>query len=280
MNKNTLKNILLTAGLVALLGSEVTFGNSDPNTNDFSFGFPGVDLNSLSGAKSGVGLDGKIRILWDIYSGVPVLNQSQLWLLNANGSIASQFILPVGSGPVQANGVKSNILFQGQADGNTTLLFLFSVGNGIPVNSGSNPVNAFSVVTINASGQAIAGATFGPYAGTVVASIHFVGPDIAVLWASRNTTTASSTYTGWGLNEFGSLIASAGPFAYANTFAKVDVLPTSNQEVWLWDSQIGNTQITGGRFPSNIPADGQNVLGVWIINSNGSFVVAQSYGPF
>src|SRR5271166_4021021 len=197
MKKNMLKKILLTAGLVALLGSEVTFGNSDPNINDASVGFPGVDLNSLLGAKSGVGLDGKIRILMDVYSGTAFLNQSQLWILNANGGISSQFILPVGSGPVEAGSntglIKSNILFQGQADGNTTLLFLFSVGNGVPVNAvitpppnpTGNPVNAFSVVTINAKGQAISGATFGPFAGTELVNIRFVGPNIVALWASR-----------------------------------------------------------------------------------------------
>ena len=297
--------MLLTAGLVALLGSEVTFGNSDPNINDASFGFPGVDLNSLGGAKSGVGLDGKIRILWDVYAGLPAstvgfpdigtpaLNQSQLWILNADGTIGGQFILPQGSGPNQSfnpidSTSKSNILFQGQADGNTTILFLFSSGFSVPVNeltafpvtsTTGNPVNGFSVITVNASGQAVSAATYGPFAGTVLVNIHFVGPDIVALWASRTNDT-SSTYTGWGLNEFGSVIGANGPFAFENTFAKVDVLTSTNQQVWYWDSQIGNTVLTGGDFPFNVPAAGQNVLGLWIINNDGSFAVAQSYGPY
>ena len=281
MKKNMLKKILLTAGLVALLGSEVTFGNSDPNINDGSVGFPGVDLNSLLGAKSGVGLDGKIRILMDVYSGTAFLNQSQLWILNANGGISSQFILPVGSGPVEAGSntglIKSNILFQGQTDGNTTLLFLFSVGNGVPVNTGAppagNPVNAFSVVTINAKGQAVSGATYGPFAGTELVNVRFVGPNIVALWASR-TNDNSSTYTGWALNEFGSLLGANGPFGFTNTFARVDLLPTG-QQVWLWDSQSGNPN-----FPDNFPAVGTNTLGIWIINNNGTFAAAQSFGPF
>jgi hypothetical protein len=105
-------------------------------------------------------------------------------------------------------------------------------------------------------------------------NIRFVGANIVALWASR-TNDNSSTYTAWALNEFGGVIGANGPFAFLNTFARVDLLQDGRQ-VWLWDSQFNNPNA----FPANFPQFGSNTLGIWVINNNGSFASAQSFGPF
>jgi|SRR5271166_6008196 len=289
MKTSVIKKLLLTAGVVALLGSEASFANSDPNTNAATdvpvvVNPPGFDLYDFSAAKSAIGLDGKIRILWDVYTGTPTLDHSLVWILDGTGSfLASSPNIPFNSTlPWLTPVFKTNTLIQGQADGNTTLVFVFS-SNKTADGVVPAPPDSFSVININSSGGIVTGVgPIGPFAGTWIENIRFVGKSIVVHWISRNGATgattgqtgAASTHTAWTLNEFGGLTGAAGPFAFLNTNARVD-LNSNNQQVWLWDSGVDTS--TGLE-----PSSNTNTLAVWVINPNGALVpgAAHGYGPF
>jgi len=288
MKTSVFKKLLLSAGVVALLGSEASFANSDPNTNAGEdanvvvnpFGF---DLYNFSDAKSQIGLDGNIRILWDIYSGVPLLQSSIVWILDGSGNFItnSSSILVNSALPWVASNYKTNILMQGQADGNTTLVLAFSSNKNNAPLFVPPPPDSFSVITINSAGGVVAGVgPIGPFTNTWIENIHFVGNNIVVHWVSRNAgvapfvgqTGASSTHSAWTLNEFGGTIGASGPFAFLNTNARVEV-NSNNQQVWLWDSGVDTSS---GAFPSAAA----NTLAVWVVNPNGAAVAAKAYGPF
>jgi len=292
MKTSVIKKLLLTAGVVALLGSEASFANSDPNTNAGTDEFgaitnpAGFDLFDFSAAKSAIGLDGKIRILWDVYTGTPTLDHSLVWILDGTGNfLAASPNIPFNSTlPWVSPIFKTNTLMQGQKDGNTTLVFAFSSNKvNVPLPFIPAPPDSFSVVTINSSGGIVSGVgPIGPFAGTWIENIRFVGNSIVVHWISRSAGVApfvgqfggGSTHTAWTLNEFGGLTGAAGPFAFLNTNARVD-LNSNNQQVWLWDSGVDTS--TGLE-----PSSNTNTLAVWVINPNGSLVpgAAHGYGPF
>lgn len=287
MKRNIFKSILLTAGAVALLGSGAAFANSDPNTNEIPFFGPFDPLNFLQ-AKSHVGLDGNIRILWDNYGTTSNLVSSNVWVLNGSGSfLATSPIFTFGSSlPLDFAGAKTNILVQGQKDGNTTIVFLFGTNPGFGAGAVFPPGNSYSVITINSSGSVVSGVgPVGPFAGTWIENIHFDnGGNIVVHWVARGGTGASTgtiagqvgqsnTHTAWTLNEFGGVIGAAGPFGFLNTNARV-VLNSSNQQVWLWDGGPNSASF------SALPSGFANTLSVWVVNPNGSLVSATQYGPF
>lgn len=289
MKRNIFKKILLTAGAVALLGSEAAFANSDPNTNEIPF-FGPFDVLNLFQAKSHVGLDGNIRILWDNYgtSTPPNLLSSSVWITDGNGKfLAASPTFAFGSSlPVEESGFKTNIIVQGQKDGNTTIVFVFGTNPGGGPGAIFPPGNSYSVITVNSAGKVVSGVgPVGPFAGTWIENIHFdLSGNIVVHWVARGGTGASTgttagqlgqsnTHSAWTLNEFGGVIGAAGPFGFVNSNARV-VLNSSNQQIWLWD---GGPDSSSGFSPSSNTA---NVLSIWVVNPDGSLVSANQYGPF
>jgi hypothetical protein len=296
MKKHLFKKICMAIGAVALLNAEATFGNSDPNTN-LSFGAPQT-LSTFGGPKSHLGLDGKIRILWDTYNNTvvpqaPVLNGSVIWILDSAGKfLASSPPIPLLiTLPVFSFG-KSNLIIQGQADGNTTIVFIFSANNSptVPIGIdnialgrggvGTVQADRFAVWTLDPTGKVIsASPQIGPFAGTVIEDIKFVNGKIVVHWLVSDHLTGghSSTHAAWTLNEFGAAIGASGTYGpFLDTDALVTLAANGIDQLWQWDGGIATTSA----FPAGAPGAQPNTLGIWNVNAAGTITASAQYGPF
>lgn len=256
MNRSVIK-ILISA--VAIASFSTQFARAANPVIDQYF-YP-----ALLDAKMKVGTDGNIRLIWDYVAG-GVYSGSALWILSPSGSLlaAGNAIVPasVGFGKQNESGVKigpaSNIMLYAQPSGNTTLAFAYGQSNDSAI---------FGVWTYNSAGTLIAAATYGPFGGTVVHQMYFddLTGKLVVKWRQQ-VGTNNYTHTVWSLNEFGSIETAAGPFGpYTNSLLGKVVLSGSNQ-IWYW----------------NIPKIGSSThtLNVWEINSGGSVISSNSFGPF
>jgi hypothetical protein len=254
-----LKKSFVAIGAVACLGGQIAYSDTDPNV------VPLVGGISILDAKSQTGPDGKIRVLFDLnpsttYSG------STLWILDNLGNFlaAGTPNIPASVGFDSTD--KSHILVQGQKDGNTTLVFLFTPF----ILTAPSQITAFGVWTYNSAGQLIAAASYGPFTGTVIQDVRFSPTgDFTVVWTNQSSSIgyggAIGTVIAWTLNEFGSVVSTAGPFGpFGNTFlGKVD-LDQNNLQHWFWKST----------------SSGQSTVAIWSLNASGNIVNASSFGPF
>jgi hypothetical protein len=165
---------------------------------------------------------------------------------------------------------------------------LFVFGTNSPLGAGiiATPGNSYSVITVNSSGSVVSGVgPVGPFAGTWIENIRFdpINGHIVVHWVARGGTGASTapiagqlgqsnTHSAWTLNEFGGVIAAAGPFGFVNSNARVE-LNSSNQQIWLWDGGPDSSS-------THLSSTTTNVLSIWVVNPNGSLVTATQFGPF
>ena len=257
MNRSVIK-ILLSA--VAMASFSTQFASAGANPVIDQFFYPG-----LLDAKMKVGKDGNIRLIWDYVAGGGNYSGSALWILSPSGSLlaAGNAIVPANIGFAKKNdsgltlGLGSNIILYAQPSGNTTLAFAYGESNDSPT---------FGVWTYNSAGTLIAAAAYGPFGATVVHQMYFddLTGKLVVKWRQQ-VGTNNYSHTVWTLNEFGSVETAAGPFGpYANSLLGKVVLSGSNQ-IWYWSvPKLGST----------------HSLNVWEINSGGSVISSNSFGPF
>jgi len=241
--KNLFKKTLLAACALVGLGGQLGIAATFPD----AFLFPN---NIFFDGQSRVGLDGKERLVWNIAPGATTYGGSIIWILDGQGNFLAsgqpQIPATVGwPGP----GGNERFIVQGQADGNTTVAFIF-------------PNNAIGVWTYNSAGALISSATYGPFVGTTVQDMRFAANGkIVVQWA-----TTSGASLAWSLNEFGSVETTAGPFGpFAGTTLGTVDLASDNTQRWSWSTATGGTQ---GNFA------------LWSFNSAGQVVHTVQFGPF
>jgi hypothetical protein len=260
---NTMKSLIRNAWLLVSLAAALNVlspsarGNAVPAPTIFGLGL-------LLEGPTGPGLDGNSRLVFDILdsTGTTLLG-SNLWILDPNGNFlaaASPSIPSTGS-----NDLLGNLLVQGQADGNTTVVFLFGGTLGV----GTGPT-ALGVWTYNPSGQLIASATYGPYTNTFISDATWSQSTgkLLVNWTSNGdvvglgTTSASA----WTVNEFGGIDTAAGPFGpFANTLLSKIMLLKDGTQQWVWDTDNGN---------------GTSTTAVWAVSPAGQVRAVQQFGPF
>jgi hypothetical protein len=271
---------LLAAAAVAYLVGQAAFGNTDPGVE------PRILGSQFFDAPTSVGLDGKIRVLWDMFNppgGAAGYFGSILWICDSKGNIqvAGNPTIPVWAGyslpysSTNTNTVwgqsRSNIILKGQKDGNTTVMIL-------PYNYNSTTGAAFVVWTYNSAGALIAAVKYGPYNGFFIKDIRFAdNGKLIVQWISY-VGYNQTTNIGWTLNEFGSIEALAGPYGPYGTWllGKIDIGPDNGQR-WYW---VNPPPVDPFSFTFQAGAN-PTTLAVWGFNPASSSVAsAVYYGPY
>ena len=251
----------------------LAFGAAKPVVGSFF----GLDLMD---AKTAVGQDGNLRLIWDYnvskFAAPSTYGSglgSALWILDPNGGLVAtgSSLIPPSIGSVRAfeyvfvSGAttptflaryeRSNTLLFAQPSGNTTVAFLYGLGNSFPTNS-------FGVWTFNSSGVLISAASYGPFTGVSISQLVFdPSGKIVVKWQTGTSGTGASA--GWVLNEFGSIENSTAFFGPFGPLGKIR-LNSSGQQIWPW------SHLTSSGF----------VLSLWTFDTSGSLTNAQTYGPF
>lgn len=283
--KRSLPGTLLVLGIVIGGGAESAYANADPDVTQAVANIAYFD------SKTHVGLDGNIRMLWDLNPNSPdpsssaTYSGSILWILDSQGRFlaAGTPTIPASVGyGLQPGGqaeTKSNIILQGQKSGNTTLVFLF----GPPTqNTPTSTSTSFGVWTYNAVGTLISAAVYGPFVDTVIQDIRF-GPtgQFTVVWANQSGGFyggATGSVSAWTLNEFGGIVTAAGPFGpYANTsLGRVDLGP-DNLQRWYWVSPINQIESSPD---VNLLGTSPATAAIWTFNAAGQVTNSVQYGPF
>jgi hypothetical protein len=228
---------------------------------------------SLFDAKTSVGSDGLLRVLFDynpaLAGSKSTYSGSVLWIIDPNGGLvaAGNATIPPSVGSSFLNSTilgksvfpyeRSNTGLFAQADGNTTVLFYYalSAGTGTQI----------ATWTYNSAGALIAAAVYGPFSNVVIPGAYFEPTGkIIVKW--RVGKNPSAIYAAWVLDEFGTIVSATnyqGPFGPALGKIKLN---SKGQQIWPYTFPQSN-----GTFLTNILT----------FNASGSAVVnAQSFGPF
>jgi hypothetical protein len=210
-------------------------------------------------AQSRIGLDGNLRVLYNIFNapGATGYSGSTLWILDGNGRFRASGTpqIPASIGFGSALSGKPDSLVAGQASGNTTVAFLFPGRT------------SFGIWTYNLAGALISAAVYGPYANTLIQDIRFSpAGKMIVVWSSA--AFGGTANAAWTLNEFGGIETIAGPFGpYAGTvLGKVNLGP-DNLQRWYWNSP----PIDGA--PGPVPS----TLAIWSLNVSGQVTSAVQY---
>jgi len=207
------------------------------------------------GNTSTVGLDGNVRLLFDIISPVTFTATGvNLWVVSPTGSVLAATSLPFPTGDVIL-GDGTYYYAQGQADGNTTVLGIFQDGS-------------VNVSTYNSSGTMVANAVYGPFTNTTVASVkrqESTGKFL-VTWAVD--LPEGIAYAAWTVNEYGGVDTATGPYGpFANTtFEGINLLNDGSQQ-WIWASR-------------DVNSTGTTTTGLWSITASGQVQSAEQFGPF
>ncbi|MBV9999118.1 MAG: hypothetical protein JO015_08390 [Verrucomicrobia bacterium] len=259
--KSLLRNAWLLVSLAAAINalSPVARGGALPAPSV-------IGLSLLFEGPTTPGLDGNSRLVFDIVDSTETqILGSNLWILDPNGNFlaAASPSLPSTGTNV---GLNSTLLVQGQADGNTTVVFLFGNVSGLEAG-----VTSFGVWTYNPSGRLIASASYGPYANTVVSDLTWSQSTgkLLVKWTSGGSgvlVPGTGTVSAWTVNEFGGIDTAAGPFGpFAGTLLSKIILLKDGTQQWIWASQNSNATIT---------------TAVWSISSSGQVRAVRQFGPF
>lgn len=239
----------------------------------------GIPYSSLFEAKTAVGSDGLLRLLFDYNPSLfptDTYSGSALWIIDPNGSVVAAgsptipasigseaFALEVIDHTFFALTQRSNTAIFAQADGNTTVLFYY--GAGLPSGAALGSTNSFGVWTYNSGGALISAAAYGPFSGLTLAGLYF-DPSGKAIARWRAGTSASSPVAGWVLDEFGTIANSTVFYGgFGSTFLGKIRVNSSNQQIWPFALRNSN-----GTYTTTI----------WTFNSSGSLVNAQVYGPF
>jgi hypothetical protein len=232
----------------------------------------GAFANQLLDAKTAVGKDGLLRLLFDYNPSVggTTYAGSALWIIDPNGglvaagnptipaSVGSFYFSTPGGKPIFPSERSRTVLFP-QADGNTTVIFFYS----LTLDGTKN----FATWTYNSGGALIAAATYGPFPNILIENLYFdTSGKIVVKFATTPNPSLSGSFAGWVLDEFGTIVSATsfyGPFA---PFVGKFRLTSQGQLIWPFS------------FQQN---DGTTITSLWTFNSSGSAIAhAQSYGPF
>jgi hypothetical protein len=228
---------------------------------------------SLFDAKTSVGSDGLLRVLFDynpaLVGSSSTYSGSALWIIDPNGGLvaAGNTIIPASVGASFMNTTlldksvfpyeRSNTALFAQPDGNTTVLFYYAIASGTET--------SFATWTYNSSGALIAAASYPGFSGTVISGLYF-DPSGKIIVRWRVGKNPSATYAAWVLDEFGTIVSATnyqGP--YGPSLGKIK-LNSKGQQIWPYTFPG-----SGGTFTTNILT----------FNASGSAVVnAQSFGPF
>jgi hypothetical protein len=272
---------LLAAAAVAYMVGQTAFANTDPGVQ------PRITGSQFFDAPTSVGLDGNIRVLWDLFNtsgGAAGYTGSTLWICDSKGNILAfgKPTVPAWAGySLPYNGTtvtstvfgqsRSNIILKGQKDGNTTLVI-------VPYNFNSTAGGAFVVWTYNSAGALISSAIYGPYQNEFIQDIRFAeNGKIIVQWISYVGMNQTSNL-GWTLNEFGSIETFAGPYGPYGTYllGKIDIGPDNGQR-WYWVNpppvNTFNQTFQAGANPTT--------LAMWTFAPGSSNVASTVYyGPY
>ena len=230
----------------------------------------GAFASQLLDAKTAVGQDGILRLLFDINpsKGGFTYAGSTLWLIDPNGgvvaagnptipaSVGSFYFATKGGDPIFGVERSRTVLFA-QADGNTTVLFFY----GLDLHG----VTAFGTWTYNSGGSLIASAAYGPFGGVKAQNLYFDNTGKIVVKYATNLIPPAS-YSAWVLDEFGTIISGTnyyGPFGPLVGKIRINA---QGQQIWPFSFQN---------------PDGTYNTTIWTFNTTGSQLVnAQNYGPF
>jgi hypothetical protein len=217
----------------------------------------------VTDAKTKLGQDGNLRLIWDFTPGPTTYSGSALWLFDGLGnfiSVGSPFI-PANIGYDIVPSAHSNVIVYGQADGNTTLAFLY------PSTPGANPLQ-IGTWTYNSAGALIASTMNGPFTGTTAHQVFFdeLSGQLVIQWRTLLGKDQSVTSV-WTLNEFGAVVTDVGPFGpYGVDYTRGKTqLVDGIDQVWFWDVNIGG---------------GHHELTIWRFNPAGFIINAQTYNPY
>jgi hypothetical protein len=242
--KSLIKSAWLIMGLAATFSTAIpqVRGGTVPAFSDLSFG--GVTT---------AGLDGNLRLLFNSFTGVDGTGTylaSDIWTVSPFGRVVSATVTAIPS----SVGSPFNIFVQGQADGNTTALFVF-------------PNDSIGVWTYNTGGSIIASAVYGPFTNTFVNTVKRQDTTGKFLVVWNSSTSSGPIVSAWTINEFGGIETAAGPFGPfgSGTVSEgVNLLKDGTQE-WVWES----------------PVSGGVITALWTVNpTTGKIVTAQQFGPF
>ena len=238
-------------------------------------GSDGLFSISVFDAKTSVGKDGLLRVLFD-YNPAPspgpsTYAGSALWILDPNGglvasgnvnipaSVGATFLTADILDRTVLNYERSNTAIFAQADGNTTVLFYYGLTSG-------KAADSFGVWTYNSSGILIAAATYGPFGSSTLPGLYFDPSGKIIARWQTGTPLAASKTAGWVLDEFGTAQSATdyiGPFG--PNLGKIR-LSSSGQQIWPY------------KF---LQPDGDYTTVIWTFNAGGTALSnVQSYGPF
>jgi len=239
----------------------------------------GIPSSSFFDAKTAVGGDGMLRLIFDynpanLTTSLSTYGGSALWIIDPNGSVVAAgsptipasigtdiFELLVLGNTFTAFTERSNLAIFAQADGNTTVLFYYAAGQ----DGGLTNTNSFGVWTYNSGGSLISAAAYGPFGTVSLGALYFDTNGKAIArW--RAGAPANSPVAAWVLDEFGTVL-NATPFegSFGGTFIGKIRVNSSNQQIWPF-----STKNPTGTYTTTI----------WTFNSSGTLVNAQVYGPF
>jgi hypothetical protein len=228
---------------------------------------------SLFDAKTSVGADGLYRMLFDYNPAMAGSKStyagSALFIFNPNGGLvaAGSPTIPASAGASFMNSTilgksvfpyeRSNTALFAQADGNTTVLFYYTLSDGVGSQVGT--------WTYNSAGALIAAATYPSFSGVVIPGAYF-DPSGKIIVKFRQSKNPTAVYAAWVLDEFGTIVSATNWYGpYGPSSGKIR-LNSSGQQIWTYTFPS-----SGGTFLTN----------VWTFNASGSAIVnALSFGPF
>jgi hypothetical protein len=244
------KNAWLIMGLAAAFTvvTPQSRGATIPEFSDLSLG----NVNTA-------GLDGNLRLVFDLNAPAtfpPALTAfvfpffpgplgQTVWVVNPTGTVVA-----VGTPSIPSTG--GDTWVQGQADGNTSVLFAF-------------PNGSIGLWTYSPSGAVIASVVYGPFTNTTVRAVKRQEATGQFLVEWFTTVTGGTAVSAWTLNEFGGIVTAAGPFGpFTNTaFQGINLLKNGTQS-WVWASAVGGGYTTA----------------LWSVTTAGVVQTAQQFGPF
>lgn len=261
--KSLIRNAWLLVSLAVAINASgpSARGNTFPVPEFPEFGLLGL----IAQGPTQAGLDGNSRLVFNVYNSTQTqLRGSNLWILDPNGNFlaAASPSLPSTGG---FEGLYNPILVQGQADGNTTVVFLFGNFTGL-----TGGITSIGIWTYNPSGQLIASATYGPYTNTAVTDLTWSQSTgkLLVRWSSGSgVDLVGGTTSAWTINEYGGIDTAAGPFGpfAGDTYLSKVILLKDGTQQWIWASETGNATAT---------------TAVWSVSPAGQVQAVQQFGPF
>lgn len=256
-----IRNLWLAIGLAAsIVGfTPSSFGDVAPAGGASAISPNRENIGPVNAGPTGAGLDGNLRLVFNVLDPANgAVMSANMWIVGPTGNLlAVTPSLPIAAQGENTTPTYTTALVQGQADGNTTVAFLFPSTTIVPT--------TLNVWTLNPAGQLIAAASYGPFAGFQIEDADWQQSTGKLLVKWSSTGAPPKSYSVWTVNEFGGVDTAFGPVGFTGTVLSKAVLLKNGNVDLVWDTTVTPTTHT---------------TGLWVVSPTGLLIAAGAAGPF